>query len=84
METGDNVGIGGFIINGTDPKVVVIRGIGPSLTTGVTGAISDPLLELHKPDGAIVTNDNWKSNSAADQLTLTDNSLDPKNILSLL
>jgi hypothetical protein len=27
---------------------------------GVSGTIPDPLLELHKPDGGVVTNDNWK------------------------
>ena len=29
--TGDNVLIGGFIVNGTDSKQVIVRGIGPSL-----------------------------------------------------
>src|SRR5205823_65825 len=31
VETGDNVGIGGFIITGSAPKPVILRGIGPSL-----------------------------------------------------
>src|SRR5204862_4588868 len=31
VETGDNVGIGGFIITGTIPKRVLLRAIGPSL-----------------------------------------------------
>ncbi len=79
--TGDDVGIGGFIINGTDPKVVAIRAIGPSLLTGdppVPGAITDPLLELHDSAGTtIVTNDNWMDNSADDQTTLANNGLDP-------
>jgi hypothetical protein len=48
VQSGDNVLIGGFIISGADPKKVVIRGIGPSLTPfGVPGA-----LERHNP-GAI-------------------------------
>ena len=29
--TGDNVAIGGFIVTGSDPKKVIVRGIGPSL-----------------------------------------------------
>ena len=33
VQTGDNVGIGGFIITGTAPKQVLMRGIGPSLTS---------------------------------------------------
>ena len=32
VQTGDNVGIGGFIITGTTPKHVLLRAIGPSLT----------------------------------------------------
>jgi len=54
--------IGGFINQGPVPMQVLIRGIGPSLTPlGVSGALADPVLELHKPDGTVVTNDNWQS-----------------------
>ena len=62
VQTGDNVGIGGFIIAGTAPKHVLLRAIGPSLTqSGVPDALADPVLELHGP-GAFVTivNDNWR------------------------
>jgi hypothetical protein len=58
--TGNNVMIAGFIITGTAPKVVIIRGIGPSL--GIPGALQDPVLELHDSKGsAPVINDNWKA-----------------------
>ena len=60
--TGDNVGIGGFIITGSAPKHVLLRAIGPSLTPlGVPNALADPVLELHGP-GAFVTviDDNWR------------------------
>ena len=63
IQSGDNVLIGGFIITGPagSTKKVLIRGIGPSLANfGVAGTIPDPFLELHKPDGSVVTNDNWK------------------------
>jgi WD40 repeat protein len=64
--SGDNVLIGGFIIAGTDLKRVIIRGKGPSLTqVGVT--LSDPTLELHQPDGTVITNDNWKINDQTGQ-----------------
>jgi hypothetical protein len=62
VQTGDNVGIGGFIISGTAPKHVLLRAIGPSLTQlGVPHALADPVLELHGP-GAFVTviNNNWR------------------------
>lgn len=60
--TGDNTLIGGFIITGYTPKRVIIRAIGPSLTSlGIPGALADPVLELHGP-GTFTTiiNDNWR------------------------
>jgi hypothetical protein len=56
--TGDNVVIGGFIINGSDSKNVIIRGIGPS--SGVPGALADPVLELYRGNTLLMTNNNWK------------------------
>ena len=62
VQAGDNVGIGGFIITGTAPKHVLLRAIGPSLTSfGVPNALSDPVLELHGPGAFVtVTDDNWR------------------------
>jgi hypothetical protein len=60
---GDNALIAGFIVTGPSgsTKKVLIRGIGPSLANfGVPGTMSDPLLELHKPDNSVVSNDNWQ------------------------
>jgi hypothetical protein len=60
-QSGEDAMIAGFIIQGSDPKKVVIRGMGPSLP--VTGALSDPMLELYDSSGHLVTsNDNWISN----------------------
>ncbi len=65
--TGDNVLIGGFIIPSGQPKTVILRAIGPSLTnSGVSNALADPVLELHEPDGTVVTNDNWMDSQAAE------------------
>lgn len=59
-QNGDNVLIGGFIVTGTDPKQVILRGIGPSLP--VSGYLSDPVLELHRSNGTVMAeNDNWNS-----------------------
>jgi hypothetical protein len=63
--TGDNVLIGGFIITGSTAKKVILRAIGPSLP--IAGALADPTLELHQPDGTIVTNDNWKIDDRSGQ-----------------
>jgi len=61
---GDEVMIGGFIIPGTVAKTVMVRAIGPSLGAyGVSGALQNPLLELHDGLGAIITtNDDWRTN----------------------
>ncbi len=62
VQTGDNAGIGGFIITGTAPKNVLLRGIGPSLTAlGVTDALANPTLDLRRPDGTrIRANNDWR------------------------
>jgi dipeptidyl aminopeptidase/acylaminoacyl peptidase len=66
VQTGDNVGIAGFIITGSAPKQVLVRALGPSLTQlGVTGAVANPFLELHGPGAfATITNDNWRDDPA--------------------
>jgi len=70
VETGDNVLIGGFIITGTQPKRVIVRGIGPSLP--LAGALADPVLELHGSGGFVtITNDNWRSDQEAEIMATT-------------
>jgi hypothetical protein len=62
VQTGDNVGIGGFIITGSGPKHLLIRAIGPSLSQfGVPSPLPDPVLELHGPGTFVpINNDNWQ------------------------
>jgi len=62
VQTGNNVGIGGFIIAGSAPKHVLLRAIGPSLTDfDVPDFLADPVLELHGPGSFVtITNDNWR------------------------
>ena len=65
---GNNVLIGGFIVKGAQPKRVILRAIGPSLT-GIPGTLSDPTLELHDSAGAtIASNDDWKDGAQAGQI----------------
>jgi uncharacterized protein GlcG (DUF336 family) len=66
--TGDNQLIGGFIITGDQPKRVIIRAIGPSLTQfGIGNALADPTLELHDQTGALIAaNDNWRDSQQAE------------------
>ncbi len=64
---GDDVLIAGFIIAGKSPKKILIRGLGPSLAQfQISNVLADPMLELHKPGGGVVTNDNWKSTQLND------------------
>jgi hypothetical protein len=59
--TGENVGIGGFIVTGTAPMHVLIRAIGPSLSPGIPDPLADPILELHGPGAFVtITDDNWR------------------------
>ena len=76
---GDGVLIGGFIIQGTQSKKVVLRAIGPSLgANGVTGALQDPKIELRDGTGAMLdANDNWQAGLDADEIVA--NSLAPSD-----
>jgi len=62
-QTGDNVMIGGFIVQGIQTKRVIVRAIGPELSQyGVPHPLPDPTLELHGANGALIaSNDNWKN-----------------------
>ena len=59
VQTGDNVGIAGFIITGTAPKHLLLRALGPTLFVEFN-RLEDPVLELHRPGAATITNDNWR------------------------
>src|SRR5215211_6665334 len=63
VQTGEHVMIGGFIVQGTEPKRVIIRAIGPELTQfGITDALANPKLELYNRAGTLIaSNDNWES-----------------------
>lgn len=65
--TGANVLIGGFIITGTQPKRIIVRALGPSLSPFFAGILADPVLELHDATGnLIVSNDNWRSDQESE------------------
>lgn len=68
VSAGERQLIGGFILSGTQPKKMLIRAIGPTLSQYSVGdALSDPILHLvRQANGALVDeNDNWGSNAAA-------------------
>jgi len=67
VSTGDNVLINGFIVAGSDPKTVVLRALGPSLSAfGVSGVLADPVLSVYNSSGTLIaTNDNWQTDTGA-------------------
>jgi arylsulfate sulfotransferase len=77
----DDVLIGGFIITGTDPKTLVLRALGPSLSAfGVSNVLSDPVLRVYNSSGALIaTNDNWQSDP--NHFVVESNGLAPSNLL---
>ena len=68
--TGDDALIGGFIISGTNPKKVLLRAVGPSLSgSGVSGVLADPRLSVYDASGApIASNDDWQNDPAAAEI----------------
>jgi uncharacterized protein YkwD len=59
VEAGDsNALIGGFIVTGTQPKKVIVRAIGPSLT--LADKLANPTLELRDVSKQLDQNDDWK------------------------
>lgn len=80
--TGDNVGIGGFIITGTGSKTVLLRALGPSLSAfGISGLLPDPTLELHDHTGAVIGFDNNWKDSPSQQTLIQNTGLAPSNDL---
>lgn len=68
---GNNVLIAGVIINGTTPKRMLIRAVGPTLSNfGVTNSLADPTLRLVRQDnGAVVrANGDWQKGNDATEM----------------
>ena len=76
--TGDNVMIGGFIIQDGESAIVVVRAVGPTLSSAnIANPLLDPTLELFDANGTSLDfNDNWKDGQpqavSATQLAPTD------------
>ncbi len=73
--TGPGILIGGFVVDGTEDKSVLIRAIGPKLADfGVAGALADSSIELFRsnaPEVALETNINWEDNSNSAEIVST-------------
>lgn len=74
VQTGDDVLIGGVVIQGPDPQRVIVRALGPSLPK--PDKLADPMLELYNSDGVLIAqNDDWRTDEAEVQAT----GIPPKN-----
>ena len=63
--TEDAVSVNAFIITGSEPKRVIVRGLGPSQP--FTVPLQDPVLELRDSAGGLIaSNDNWRSDQEAE------------------
>jgi hypothetical protein len=63
VQSGDNVMIGGMIIDGSAESTVLIRARGPSMAGApffVPGTLANPLLRLFSGQDVIAQNDNWQ------------------------
>jgi hypothetical protein len=50
----------GFVVGGTMPRRVLIRAVGPGLSTfGVSNPLQNPMLSLYRGTQLIATNDDW-------------------------
>lgn len=59
--------IGGFIIEGSTPKTVLVRARGPTLAGfGVPGVLANPFLQLFSGQTVVASNDNWQDTQAAE------------------
>jgi hypothetical protein len=69
VDKGNNVLIGGFILNSPTGTHVVLRALGPSLSTQMmSGYLEDPVLELYRGSTLVLQNDNWADDAGAGPL----------------
>jgi len=73
--TDDSVAIAGFIVTGTVPKDVYLRGLGPTLA--VNGPLQDPVIQL--VGGSVsITNDDWQQAANANSIPVNMRPADPR------
>ena len=73
VSDGDRILIAGFMARGTGMKRVMLRAIGPSLSSaGIRGVLANPVLELYDSSGALLAeNDDWEENTNRQEIVDT-------------
>lgn len=81
IDTGENIMIGGFIVQGPEPATVILRAIGPSLAAlNIPSPLFDPMITVYDANQhQVATSDDWFTESDAE--TIASFHLDPPNSL---
>ena len=76
--TGANILIAGFTLAGDGARNLLIRAVGPKLSEfGVTGVLTDPMLEIYSGSTKIAENDNWSATLASTAASVGAFALNP-------
>ncbi len=72
--TGSDILIGGFVVAGTQPSQLLIRGVGPALAQfGVSGALPQPVLSVYDSAGNLIAaNVGWSDGSSEDAVAVAN------------
>ncbi|MBE2214213.1 MAG: hypothetical protein IAE82_10110 [Opitutaceae bacterium] len=66
VQGGDSVMIGGFVLTGSIPRRMLLRGVGPELGRfGVGAPLGDPRIELFRGSASLGSNDDWGASPEA-------------------
>lgn len=69
---GNDPMIAGFVISGTEPKTVMIRALGPTLSAfGVDGVLANPRLQIFQGAQPVAENNDWRFNQNAPAIAAT-------------
>lgn len=77
---GERTLITGLILKGGEPRNVVVRALGPSLSaSGIQQVAGNPRLVVHREGDPVASNSDWKQDSRSDELIQKYPSLAPTN-----
>ncbi|HUG12364.1 MAG TPA: hypothetical protein VMM36_15205 [Opitutaceae bacterium] len=80
LGSGDRVLITGFIVQGTTPRLVLVRALGPKLVDyDITGAAENPALILFRGQTAIAGSSDWETSPGRELIPPGLEPLDPKD-----
>jgi hypothetical protein len=94
VDAGENSLIAGFVLAGSTPRAVLVRGIGPGLQRfGVQGALARPRLRVYAGTTTLIDNEGWttatnasaiaQATVAAGAFPLTADSVDSAALITL-